>query len=76
MLPPVNLESCMLRNRPREPKLTFEQRLAQEANRVTERATTLPQVKERELLSREARQLDTASRIDEWLSSPGLRRPT
>jgi hypothetical protein len=77
MLPPVDQESlqCCVTD-PCEPKLTFEQRLAQEANRVKERATTLPQVKERELLSREARQLDTASRLDEWLSSPGLRRPT
>jgi hypothetical protein len=34
-----------------QPKPTFEQRLAQEAHRVKERAKTLPQGKERELLS-------------------------
>jgi hypothetical protein len=65
----------MLRTKPHQPKLTFEQRLAQEANRVKERAKTLPQGTERELLSRKARQLETASRINDWLSSPGLQPP-
>ena len=65
----------MLRTQPGQPKPTFEQRLAQEAHRVKERAETLPQGKERELLSRKARQLETASRISEWISSPGLQPP-
>ena len=65
----------MLRTQPSQPKPTFEQRLAQEAHRVKERAETLPQGKERELLSRKARQLETASRISEWISSPGLQPP-
>jgi hypothetical protein len=58
-----------------QPKPSFQQRLAQEAHRVKERTETLPQGKERELLSRKARQLETASRINEWMSSPGLRPP-
>jgi hypothetical protein len=49
--------------------------LAQEAHRVKERAETLPHGEERELLSREVRQLETASRINDWLSSPGLQPP-
>jgi len=65
----------MLRTQPNQPKRTFEQRLAQEAHRVKERAKTLPQGKERELLSRKVRQLETASRISEWISSPGLQPP-
>jgi hypothetical protein len=65
----------MLRIQLNQPKPTFEQRLAQEAHRVKERAKTLPQGKERELLSREARQLETASHIGEWMSSPGLQPP-
>jgi hypothetical protein len=65
----------MLRILSNQPKLPFEQRLAQEAQRVRERAKTLPQGKERELLSRKARQLETASRLNEWLSSPGLQPP-
>jgi len=65
----------MLRTRPNQPKPTFEQRLVQEAHRLTERAETLPHGKERELLSRKARQLETASRINDWMSSPGLQPP-
>jgi hypothetical protein len=65
----------MLRTQPNQPKPTFEQRLAQEAHRVKERAKTLPQGEERELLSRKVRQLETASRISEWISSPGLQPP-
>ena len=65
----------MLRVRHNQPKPTFEQRLAQEAHRVKERAKTLPQSQERELLCREARQLETALHISEWISSPGLQPP-
>jgi hypothetical protein len=65
----------MSRTQPNQPKPTCEQRLAQEAHRVKERATTLPHGKERELLSRKARQLETASLINEWMSSPGLQPP-
>jgi hypothetical protein len=67
----------MLRIQSDQPKSkpTFEQRLAQEAHRVKERAKTLPPGQERELLSRKARQLETASRINDWMSSPGLRPP-
>jgi hypothetical protein len=65
----------MLRIQLNQPKPTFEQRLTQEAHRVKERAKTLPQGKERELLSRKARQLETASHISEWISSPGLQPP-
>jgi hypothetical protein len=36
---------------------------------------TAPPGKEREELLRKARQAETASRIDEWLSSPGLQPP-
>jgi hypothetical protein len=65
----------MLRTQPNQPKPTFEQRLAQQAHRVKERAKTLPHGKERELLSRKARELETASRISERISSPGLQPP-
>jgi hypothetical protein len=66
----------MLRIQFSQPKpTTFEQRSAQEARSVKERAKSLPQGKERELLSLKARQLETASHISEWLSSPGLQPP-
>jgi hypothetical protein len=65
----------MLRTQPNQPKPTFEQRLAQEAHRFEEQARSLPHGKERERLSRKARQLETASRINDWMSSPGLQPP-
>lgn len=54
---------------------TLQERLAREAERARARATTMPSGKERDELLRKARQAETASRIDEWLSSPGLRSP-
>jgi len=60
---------------PKESKDPFAERLAQEVLRIKERAKSLPHGRERELLSRKARQLETASHITEWLSSPGLREP-
>jgi hypothetical protein len=65
----------MPRTQADQPKHPFDQRLAQEAHRLKERAETLPYGKERELLSRKARQLETASRINDWMSSPGLQPP-
>jgi hypothetical protein len=67
----------MVRTKPNQPdpKPTFEQRLAQEAHRVKERAKTLPHGQERERLARKARQLETALRINDWMSSPGLQPP-
>jgi hypothetical protein len=35
----------------------------------------LPAGKNRDALLRKARQIDTASHINEWLSSPGLQTP-
>ncbi len=58
-------------------KMTFQERLADEALRFREAAEKLPPGSHaRELLLRRARQADTASQIDEWLKSPGLRPPT
>jgi hypothetical protein len=39
-------------------------------------ANKLPHGKERDELLRKARQLDTASRISEWVTSPGLQPPS
>jgi hypothetical protein len=61
--------------RPDKREVSFEQRLAQEALRVKEKIRSLPPGRDRELLSRKARQLETASHITEWLSSPGLKSP-
>jgi hypothetical protein len=54
---------------------TLQERLAREAERARARATLMPSGKERDALLRKARQAETASRIDQWLSLPGLRSP-
>ena len=59
----------------KELKPSFEKRMATEATRLREEAKLLPAGIERELLLRKARQAETASHINEWLSSPGLRSP-
>ena len=64
-----------MRMQPKQPKPPFEKRLAQEAQLIKELAKSLPQGRERELLSRKARQLETALQINEWVSSAGLRPP-
>jgi hypothetical protein len=51
----------MPRIQPNQPKPPFEQRLAKEALLINEQIKSLPQGRERELLSRKDRQLETAS---------------
>jgi hypothetical protein len=58
-----------------QPKLPFDQRLMQEALRIQDQVKSTPPGRKRELLLRKARQLETASRINDWLSSPGLQPP-
>jgi hypothetical protein len=57
-------------------KATFEQLLAEEAIKFKEAAEKQPPGSTaRELLLRRARQAETASHINDWLSSPGLQPP-
>ncbi|MEH2506598.1 hypothetical protein V1290_005409 [Bradyrhizobium sp. AZCC 1578] len=51
------------------------ERLLREAGRLRQEARRTPTGIERERLLRKARQLETAARMQEWLSSPGLRAP-
>jgi hypothetical protein len=53
----------------------LQERLIREAELARARATSMPLGKERDELLRKARQAETASHIDEWLASPGLRPP-
>ncbi len=46
------------------------------ADIARDEAQRLPPGNDRDALLTKARQLDTASHINEWLSSPGLRSPT
>ena len=60
------------RNRTKNPA-TFEERLAERVLKSTEAANRLPRdSKARQRLLRHARQLETASDINKWLSSPQL----
>ena len=54
---------------------TFQERLAEDALRFKEAADKLPPGTARELLLKRARQAGTASQVDAWLTSPGLRPP-
>jgi hypothetical protein len=56
-------------------KPTIEQRWHEHAEALKRQAEQLPFGKEREDLLRAARQLETASRMNEWVSSPGLAPP-
>jgi hypothetical protein len=65
----------MKRNRVKHVK-TFKERLADEASRFKEAAQKLPPGSHaQELLLRRARQAETASHVNEWLSSPGSQPP-
>jgi hypothetical protein len=60
----------------RQHKRTFEERLEEEARRFKQEAETLsPGSRAREMLLLRARQAETASHINGWLSSPGLASP-
>jgi len=57
-------------------KVSFEERLAEEAERFRIAAEDQPAGSTaRELLLRRSRQAETASHMSDWLRSPGLRSP-
>ena len=55
-------------------KITMEQKWHEQSEAAKNEAEKLPHGKERDALAR-ARQLHTASQINEWLSSAGIRPP-
>jgi archaellum biogenesis protein FlaJ (TadC family) len=56
-------------------KITIEQKWRQQSEAAKAKAQKLPHGKERDALVRMARQLETASQINRWLSSPELKPP-
>jgi hypothetical protein len=56
-------------------KITIEQKWHQQSEDAKVEAEKLPYGKERDALIRKARQLQTASQINQWLSSTGLMPP-
>jgi hypothetical protein len=57
-------------------KRTVEQKWHEQSEAAKHEAAKLPPGKLKDQLLREARQLQTASQINQWLSSPGLQPPT
>ena len=57
-------------------KETVEQKWHEQSEAAKQEAAKLPQGKLKDQLLLEARQLQTASQINQWLSSPGLQPPT
>jgi hypothetical protein len=55
--------------------LSLEEKWHEQAEALKREAEQLPYGREFEELMRKARQLETASHINEWLSSPGLAPP-
>jgi hypothetical protein len=62
---PFKLSSC-----------TFEFRLAQEAISLRKQAEGMPHGIRRDELLQKASQIDAASQVNKWLTSPGMRAPT
>lgn len=53
----------------------LEVRLAAEAGRLREQASSLPPGAARDEMLRKARQAETGSQMSEWLRSPGVQPP-
>ena len=56
-------------------KITLEQKWHKQLEAAKKEADELPDGKERDALMRMVQKLETASRINQWLSSPGLQPP-
>ena len=56
-------------------KQTIEEKWRQQSEAARQEAQNLPYGKKREALLRMARQLRTASQLNQWLSSPALKPP-
>ena len=54
---------------------TTDSKWLEQARAARLAAEKLPQGAERDALMRTARQLETASQMNEWLTSPGLKPP-
>ena len=64
----------MLRRRFKQTQ-SLEERLSEQAKRLRAEAKLRPPGAARDELLHKARQAETASRLDAWLTSPGLQAP-
>jgi hypothetical protein len=65
-----------MRTKTEQPKLSLQNRLMLEANRLKDDANRLPHGPLREAMIRAAGLTESAHRIENWLSSASLRAPT
>jgi hypothetical protein len=56
-------------------KITIDEKWRQQSEAAKSEAQKLPHGKQRDAIIKRARQLETASQINQWLSSPELRPP-
>lgn len=54
---------------------SLEDRMAEQAARLKDRASQMPPGPERDALLKRARIADTGAHLSQWLSSPGLQPP-
>jgi hypothetical protein len=66
---------CVMLHRRRSVPYSFEDQIAAEKAHLEEQVADLPYGPERDALLRKNRQLETASHMNEWLNSLGLRPP-
>jgi hypothetical protein len=64
-----------MQQRVRSKPHSLEAQIAAEKARCTEQLAAAPHGPERDALVKKIRQLDTASRMNDWLRSPGLKPP-
>ena len=65
----------MIKRRRFKQQFTLQDRLSAWAETVREQADKLRPGPEQDMLLRKARQADTASHLQDWANSPGLRSP-
>jgi hypothetical protein len=66
----------MSKRRRVKPALSFFDRLKMEAQRLRQEAENKPPGPDRDELMKKVRQVETALRIANWVTSPGLKSPT
>lgn len=67
--------SADMQERRRSQPHTFEDQIAAEKARCEEQLAQTRHAPERDTLVKKLRQLETASHMNDWLKSPGLRSP-
>jgi hypothetical protein len=72
---PVRKPRKVMQQRLRPKPHTFEDQIAAEKSRCNEQLANIPHGPERDALAKKIRQLDTASHMNDWLRSPGLKSP-